>query len=742
MEARRNTVVRRLLASFLLILGAGLRSAAPVALFASLWDVGEHVIRHGVGPGKGCLAASGAWLVSLALCLSALAAWSLLLAAAGSALTIDRGPAEAARESWRRLRESFRVQPDEADRVGRVAGRVALLSCFAALSFLTTSLCTENINKPILALTACVLMSVADLIAAWLLGGLVRIRVRRGLESLGRRRPGRASAFTVARVSASLAIAVAVALLVLDLQWKEWLPNVRAGHLVQLALAFAGHGALTFALLVRPAARWRLAPAIVAALATVLLALALGPVGSNGRVRWIVLTLDGQTPVWADAVRFVTDVDHDGYTSLMGGGDCAPFDGTVSPGRPDVPGNGIDEDCFDGDLRARDLPARPDPHWYDGPDPNARSHNVIVIGGDGIRFDHLPSSGYRRSTMPFLARWMEKRGTVFESAYATTPYTGFSHAALFTGMMPLSFASTKPERDDTIRVPARVTTLPEFFRRRGYETLGVDTMVGRWAPWITRGFDAFRSVESRKAQDVSKAIAALVRKRDQKKPFFLWAFYYDAHAPYVIPAMRRVRSFGSTPADDYDRRLLYLDHELEKLFGKLKPVLDDTIVVFYSDHGESVSATGWEGHGYTLLEEQLHVPLLVSVPGARPHRVRGLVSLVDVFPTLVNLVAGRGMPNAFEGRSLAGSVLSGGGQNGRLVFFEMHRRGDRYGVFDGRYKLVLDLTRNLVSFYDVKTDPQDLRHDPDANPKVALQLERILRRYVSSKRLHLRKRAR
>ncbi|MEW4567830.1 sulfatase [Tautonia sp. JC769] len=175
----------------------------------------------------------------------------------------------------------------------------------------------------------------------------------------------------------------------------------------------------------------------------------------------------------------------------------------------------------------------------------------------------------------------------------------------------------------------------------------------------------------------------LDRDRPEARPFFAFLNYFDAHDPYLVPPGAEHR-FGTPPTDPADRafledwwlrpekpaispeqeRLLIdgydsciaaLDHQLGKLFDQLdrRGLLDDLIVVVTSDHGEAFGEHDLFGHGVSLYEDQLHVPLLLIAPGLAPPGtvVDRVVSLRDVPATLLDLAGHPGSP--LPGTSLA-----------------------------------------------------------------------------------------
>jgi arylsulfatase A-like enzyme len=175
----------------------------------------------------------------------------------------------------------------------------------------------------------------------------------------------------------------------------------------------------------------------------------------------------------------------------------------------------------------------------------------------------------------------------------------------------------------------------------------------------------------RRRKDGARINAAFLAwlEKQQGAPFFAFLNYFDAHTPYVLPEGAAHR-FGRPPRDAgevatlqgwdarsrtsvtdaeltltrdaYDDCLVHLDAEIGKLFDELdrRGVLDDTVVIVTSDHGEGHGEHGLIGHGRSLYDQEVHVPLLVFLPqGAHAGEVvADPVSLRDVASTVVDLL--------------------------------------------------------------------------------------------------------
>ncbi|MGH7502344.1 MAG: sulfatase-like hydrolase/transferase [Longimicrobiales bacterium] len=326
--------------------------------------------------------------------------------------------------------------------------------------------------------------------------------------------------------------------------------------------------------------------------------------------------------------------------------------------------------------------------------------NVLFIIWDTVRAASLSLYGYERATTPALER-LAADGVVFDRAYSVAPWTLPSHASLFTGLQAheLSTDWLKPLDDESV-------TLAESFSRNGYATGGfvANYFYCSEESGLGRGFQHYEvyptpslaqfilgSSVARAFFDSRAVRLALGEKPGRKfaggvnaefldwidgidgRPFFAFLNYFDAHHPYLPPApwdtlfgpllpgrdptMREGRSFTprelQAEIDAYDGSIRSLDDHLAWLIEDLdrRGLLDNTIVVVTSDHGEEFGEHGVFTHGNTLFERSLHVPLLIHYPAGLPRglRVADWISTSDLAATIASMA---GMSAGVGGTSL------------------------------------------------------------------------------------------
>ena len=377
--------------------------------------------------------------------------------------------------------------------------------------------------------------------------------------------------------------------------------------------------------------------------------------------------------------------------------------------------------------------------------------NILIYTIDTLRADHASLYGYERDTTPFL-RKLGAGGIVFDDCQAQATWTKPSIASLMTSL----YSFTHDIKGDADTIPAGSSTLAEQLRSAGYVTASIVStpFVGR-ATGLERGFDyllespaVLRQHDAQTERDTdSVALNKVVfpwLDRHKDEGFFLYAHATDPHAPYNPPPpydarfanpldtahfQRSYASFhtgtqygggavvspqilekaGVSPRRFieeaealYDGEILHNDHSLELLTGKLKQlgVLDNTLLIVISDHGEEFLEHGWTAHGQSVYQELAHSLLTIWNPALAPkaRRVSQPVQLIDVMPTLLDLL-GLKTPPIAEGQSLLPLIRGQAFQRRGLVvssrFAAVHPIGlvpenatDSFAIIDSKWKFI------------------------------------------------------
>ncbi len=280
---------------------------------------------------------------------------------------------------------------------------------------------------------------------------------------------------------------------------------------------------------------------------------------------------------------------------------------------------------------------------------------MIVVSFDALRADALGVYGYERRTSPHIDAFAAE-SLVFENAYSVTADTPTSFAAFFSGRYPTrSFRNWFLTEEDT---------LAALFAHAGYATAGF-MHNAHLSP--TRGFDhGFQVYEVFDELGGDSDAVVLGRARDWiesrgDEPFFVWIHLIDPHSPWerrpesehlYDPTYRGPsEQAGGTaftiddPVELVRLRTLY-DGEIfasDARFGgflealRTRGLLDTSILVLTSDHGEEFMQHGWLQHGQ-LNEENLRIPLILHHPDqGKGARTGVVVSQLDLMPTLASL---------------------------------------------------------------------------------------------------------
>jgi arylsulfatase A-like enzyme len=248
---------------------------------------------------------------------------------------------------------------------------------------------------------------------------------------------------------------------------------------------------------------------------------------------------------------------------------------------------------------------------------------------------------------------------------------------------------------------------------------------------LSQGFESYRGAHSRDRsttrtgqRKADEVVDDAVRWLEHVGPsrFFLWVHLYDPHRPYEPP-----EPFRSMYTDPYIGEIAFADAQVGRVLDALERQrrLENTIVVIAGDHGESLGEHGERDHGLFVYESTLRVPLIVRVPGGPRGRVGEVVRLVDVMPTLLDLL--RVTAPGTDGVSLAG-LMEGRDRQLDLEAYSESVYPQRFGwsplraLREGRFK-VIEAPR--PELYDLERDPFETRNLYDERRPLA---EALLRR--------------
>jgi arylsulfatase A-like enzyme len=385
------------------------------------------------------------------------------------------------------------------------------------------------------------------------------------------------------------------------------------------------------------------------------------------------------------------------------------------------------------------------------------SQNIIIIAVDTLRADHLGCYGYPRNTSPNIDAFALD-GVKFNHCYTPSPLTTPAFASVLTSLRPYKHGAKR----NGLSIFDSIKTLPQFLKEEGYFS---GAFVSNWTlkkklTHLDRGFDSYVEILNKNrwhgllnpegvAPDVNAKVYGWLNQNKEKK-IFLFVHYTEPHRPYVYhkefdrgydEINRAFYPEGSNhkKIKKYDTEIGFVDFYIGKLIQKIKEsgLYENSVIVFFADHGESFGEHDYYGHGRRLYNSCLHVPLIVKLPGnnMRNTEVGFNVSLLDVAPTIFSLI-GFAPPDGMEGNNLFER------KNQQLLFFESYKgavhseKSDifhlkvkpvRYGLMRGNFKLIYD---KGFEAYDLQEDFFELANIYDNQDGKFAEMTILLREFI------------
>lgn len=411
-------------------------------------------------------------------------------------------------------------------------------------------------------------------------------------------------------------------------------------------------------------------------------------------------------------------------------------------------------------------PSANQPPSTDPPAEASRRLNLLVITIDTLRADHLGCYGYFRDTSPTIDA-LARDSILFNRCLVPVAQTLPSHLSLMTGVYPIEHGVIsnleKPGGQNYSSTP-QLRTLAEFLREHGYRTAGfVSATPLKRESGIAAGFDHFSQPDHARRLGAETTEAALEWLGEKPaEPFFAWVHYFDPHAPYdapspydrqfttdekleasltqrkVPPRVQKQRSDKRVvPEEDawdtrkavngYDGEIRYTDEQVKTLLARLREagLSERTLIVLTGDHGEGLGQHGVVMHD-AIWDEQLHVPLIIHVPGRSAQRVTAAMRSIDILPTVLALMPG--LPAEPFIKQCRGSDALNRTEPVDLFAQEPQGRRDARTLVSGEWKLVVE--DKVARLFHLPTDPFELKDVAKEKPEVAAQLKQRLAELV------------
>lgn len=403
---------------------------------------------------------------------------------------------------------------------------------------------------------------------------------------------------------------------------------------------------------------------------------------------------------------------------------------------------------------------------------NLKKHNVLLVTLDTTRADYLSCYDASKGELTPNIDALAADAVRFEFAISQSAGTPMSHASILSGLNPYQHGVRVISAAGGYRLSPRVPTLTTVLGQQGWTTaafLSAFTVSEYYG--FEHGFDTFdngltqdagtiiedvdgehqrwnqRTHQRRSDRTVDRALAWL--EASDAQPFFMWLHLWDPHDRMVLPPKEIMARFAKrgVPEDDYKRDIyrsecFYMDAQLGRLLQALKQSgrYDDTIVVIVADHGQGLGQHDWWSHRL-LYQEDVHVPLIVRVPGgARGTTVAPLVRTVDIFPTVLEAI-GLEAPAVIPGKSLLG-LMAGRSEPPRLAYADQINKYDLvsasisqrrpkddllYCAMDRTWKLIYRYSYPAESeLYNLAEDPHELNNVFGRHPEQVARLKAFL----------------
>ncbi|GHU01133.1 sulfatase [Spirochaetia bacterium] len=393
--------------------------------------------------------------------------------------------------------------------------------------------------------------------------------------------------------------------------------------------------------------------------------------------------------------------------------------------------------------------------------------NLLLIGMESLRRDRMSLYGYPKLTTPYMDKYT-RDGAVWNSCFSASIPTTSGYANMLSGRDCFGTDIVALRHKGTY-APG-VVTLPEILKESGYTT----TCVGFTGNPASRGFDKYLDFpgwgsweegRSPKAENLNAVtIPELKRLAGQDKPFLLFLRHMDPHSPYLPPqpyerlfysgnefdkknkSLEKTYAFkpfcdffyswfppGCTDAEyikaQYDGEIAYMDACIAVLLGELRELglEDDTLVVFVSDHGETLDEHEcWFDH-HGLYDCTLTVPLAFRYPAKIPAGTRfdDTVTLKDITPTILDILGVSRKNIPMEGRSLF-PRMTGGELKQEPEFYITECTWERkHGWRTPQYKLIRALEPDF--HYREPVELYDLIKDPGENNNIAAKEKELVK---------------
>lgn len=401
-----------------------------------------------------------------------------------------------------------------------------------------------------------------------------------------------------------------------------------------------------------------------------------------------------------------------------------------------------------------------------------KKHNVLLVTLDTTRVDYLSCYDPSKGELTPMLDAVAADAVRFEFAIAQSAGTPMSHASILAGLNPYQHGVRVISAPGGYKLAPEIPTLTTVLKQYGWTTgafLSAFTVSEYYG--FDHGFDTFDNGLTQDADTIVENIEGGNRRWDQRRhqrrsdrtvdqalewlrstgsrPFFMWLHLWDPHDRMVLPPREVLARFvkPGLAEDDYKRAVyraecFYMDSQFGRLIQALKASgeYDDTIIAIVADHGQGLGQHNWWSHRL-LYQEDLHVPLLIRVPGRSTGKVVSeLVRTVDIYPTVLEAL-GLEARAGIAGVSLGG-LIEGRPESPRIAYADQINKYDLvsanisklrpkddllYCAMDRTWKLIYRYSYPDESkLYNLADDPRELNNLFTRQPEQVRRLKALL----------------
>jgi arylsulfatase A-like enzyme len=370
------------------------------------------------------------------------------------------------------------------------------------------------------------------------------------------------------------------------------------------------------------------------------------------------------------------------------------------------------------------------------PDFDPLRFNIVLLMAEAVRFDE---TGFvKDSATPNIVELAKRGALVASRAYAPSTSTLLTLSSLLSMTFTSHTAVTTMVPPWRSRLREEAATVPELLQSAGYSTFAV--LHGFRPEGALQGLADVERVSnkvrphSRIDRDIaSRMIDALASRRHSESKFFGWMFLVAPHLPYVEMFERS----DASARDRYRASIAHADAQIGRVLRYLhhSGLLDETIVIVTSDHGEEFREHGNIGHGVNLYEVSSHVPLLIRIPGQSLSETASPTSLTYVFPWLLSYTGGAIGSSARDviQRDLAPVMAA---TDGSVIIENISSRADLVALVRGDYLLHHNVLSERTELFDLNNDPTEVVRR--AGDVLKDEYRHRLRQYLDVRRCHAR----